>query len=96
MCDIQRTAKSNLPTATYYTYSEDSNSVSLETWAGVSTLGIGLFNGLDATNMDAAQSEAMTMDLCMQHAAPTTNALHAHTISPCAPADGKTTTATTA
>jgi len=83
LCDINRTSKSNMPMNIYTTYTEDSASTSLETWSGVTSNNIGLFNGLALGDVDALATEAGTMDLCMMHAAPTTNALHAHSLSPC-------------
>lgn len=84
MCDINRTSKQNLYIGIYEKYTEDSASTSLETWSGVNKNNIALFNGLAQGNTDALVAEASSMDLCMTHAAPTTNAIHAHSISPCA------------
>ena len=64
-------------------YSDDEGSTSTTTWAGVNSMNIAVFNGLASDDIDAMQTEAKTMDKCMTHAAPNSNAIHAHSISPC-------------
>ena len=81
LCNISRTNKSNMHISISYTDADGSTDTS--TWSGVSNMNIGIFNGLASGNTDAMQAEATTMDQCLTHAAPTTNALHVHSVSPC-------------
>ena len=66
------------------TYLDDAQSVATATWSGINRMNVGILNGLDANNLDAVTQDALLVDDCMQHAAPTTNALHTHTINKCA------------
>jgi hypothetical protein len=68
MCDIGRTADSNMDSS--ITYDEMSASTGLTTWSGVSRGNIGLYNALALGNVDAVILEGETMDLCMSHASP--------------------------
>lgn len=81
LCDIQRTKKSNIPSG--INYQENGSSESMETWSGFGRQNLALFNGLALGNLDAVILEGETMDKCLSHAAPNSNAQHAHSLSPC-------------
>jgi hypothetical protein len=90
LCDISRTANSNMNDVT--TIVEDDECTGITTWAGFGRLNVALFNGLALGSVDAVLGEGTTMDGCLTHAAPTTYAQHAHSISPCAAPNGGSTT----
>ena len=81
LCNINRTDKSNMHIS--ITYLDDDGSTDTSTWSGINKNNIAIFNGLAQGNTDAMIAEATTMDKCLTHAAPTTNALHVHSVSPC-------------
>jgi len=93
MCDIQRTAETNMMSGTGYT--ENINSTadesderppgppsSLTTASGVALSGAMIFNALAAGNDDAIENEWVTLDQCLTHPTPTKN-YHYHMWSPC-------------
>ena len=92
LCDIQRTAASNIGNSISYT--AGSGATSIDTAGGVGINGVLLFNGLALGNEDAVLNEVETMDLCLEHSSPQ-SMLHHHSIGPCDGADttvGSTTT----
>lgn len=93
LCDIQRTDESNMHISVSYT--EDSSSTSMTTWAGFGRQNIALFNGLALGDTDAVINEGASMDKCLSHASPYTFAQHAHSISPCVCTSCITSTSTT-
>ena len=68
LCDIQRTAGSNIGNSISYT--AGSGATSIDTAGGVGINGVLLFNGLALGNEDAVLNEVETMDLCLEHASP--------------------------
>ena len=75
------------------TIEQDAACTGIATWAGFGRLNVALFNGLALGSVDAVTGEGDTMDGCLTHAAPTTMAMHSHSITPCAaPSGGSTTT----
>lgn len=71
---------------------EDDACTGITTWAGFGRYNVALFNGLALGSIDAVENEGSTMDGCLSHAAPTTMALHNHSITPCAAPNGGSTT----
>lgn len=84
LCDIQRTAESNIGHG--ITYTAGNNAASISTAGGVGLNGVVLFNGLALGDVDAVVTELDTMDLCLEHASPQ-SMLHHHSIGPCDGAD---------
>jgi hypothetical protein len=68
ICDIQRTAATNLPSG--ITYTAGSGATNIDTAAGGTTTGVMLLNGLAMGDVDAVATEVETMDLCLEHASP--------------------------
>merc|ERR1712147_565279 len=81
LCDIQRTKESNMQAG--ISFDRKSGAVSTNTWSGFGRQNLSIFNALALGDQDALLLEGETMDKCLSHAAPNTNAQHVHTLSPC-------------
>ena len=55
---------------------------SINTWAGIALDGVPIFNGLAAGNLDAVETEADTLDMCLTHSSPQ-GTLHYHSLGAC-------------
>ena len=70
LCDLQRTASTNMHSSITYEEFDRPGSVGYSTQAGTALSGGSIFNGLDANNMDAVQYEAFGLDGCVSHSNP--------------------------
>ena len=83
LCDIQRTAATNIPAAYGFTLNQKTgNQDPIGTAAGIALSGGYIFNSLAGGNLDAVENEANTLDVCLGHPTPS-NAFHYHYWSPC-------------
>lgn len=92
LCDIQRTAASNMLAGTGYTEYTTNGVVTneqpgppsqLSTASGIAVSGANIFNALAAGNEDAVENEWVTLDQCLSHPTPF-GEYHYHMWSPCA------------
>ena len=98
LCDIQRTAETNMLEGTGYTENtttangdgvrmlqppQPSGPSQLTTASGVAISGAMIFNALASGNMDAVENEWVTLDECISHPTPY-GEYHYHMWSPCA------------
>ena len=86
LCDISRTAKTNMNSWSGYTQNYSSGGSSSDpygTQSGVFFSGGALFNSLAAGNTDAVEGEADTLDVCLSHPTPQSQ-FHYHYWSGCA------------
>jgi len=99
LCDIQRTADSNLPTGAGLTDNVSrrmlsnhpgggggggSSAFNLDVLSAIALSGVPILNGLSADSVDAVENEYETMDICLSHSTPSpSNLLHYHSWSPC-------------
>ena len=85
LCDIQRTAKSNMNAASGYSLTKASGGGSdpIGTQSGVALSGGAIYNSLAAGNKDAVENEVDTLDVCLSHPTPH-SAFHYHYWSGCA------------
>jgi len=85
LCDIQRTASTNIPTEYGFVLNHKSTSGNKDpigTASGIALSGGYIYNSLAAGNLDAVENEANTLDVCLGHPTPG-NAFHYHYWSPC-------------
>lgn len=78
LCDINITQKDNMNASSSY----QNNAGSIDTWAGIALDNVAIFNGLAAGNLDAVQTEADTLDMCLTHSSPQL-VLHYHSLGVC-------------
>lgn len=91
LCDIQRTASTNMLEGTGYTeYTENGEAnpqpgppSQLTTASGIAISGANIFNAIAAGNEDAVENEWVTLDQCLTHPTPFSE-YHYHMWSPCA------------